>query len=190
MTAGQVSIITATVTSGSAPAGGVTVSFTLPVNSSGATLSAATATTDSSGKAVVIYQPGTTSPTLTVQDTVQAAVGSATDTKAITRTGSAASAYGIAVTASPTTVPAAGGSSVIKANVTNNLGTAISGVTVNFAQAGGTSVLPAASITDGSGNAVSVFTGPGGLAGTQAGVVTASITIGVNTYTAAVVISY
>jgi hypothetical protein len=189
VTAGQVSIITATVTSGSAPAGGVTVTFTLPVNNSGATLSAATATTDGSGKAVVIYQPGTTSPTLTVQDTVQAAVGTATSAVAITRTGSATSAYGITVTAFPTTVPTAGGSSVITANVKNIAGTAISGVTVRFVTTAG-AVLPLSATTDGSGNAETIFTIGAGVAGTQAGVVTASITIGVNTYTAAVVITY
>jgi hypothetical protein len=198
VTAGQVSIITATVTSTSGststPAGGVTVNFTLPINSSGATLSAATATTDVSGKAVVIYQPGVTSPTLSIQDTVQAAVGTATSAVAITRTGSSTSAFSITLGTTPpapSTLPITGGSSVITATVKNNLGTAVSGVTVTFVQTGGTSVLPAAPITDGSGNAVTVFTGPAGVAGTQAGVITASITIGVSPpYTAAVVILY
>ena len=128
--------------------------------------------------------------TLTVQDAVQAAVGTATNTAVITRVGSAVSAYGITVTAAPTTVPGAGGSSVITANVKNSAGTAISGLVVNFAQSGGTSVLPVAAITDGNGNAVAIFTGPGGGAGTMAGVVTATISVAGNTYTAAVVITY
>ena len=196
VTAGQVSIITAEVTIGSeaAPAAGVPVTFTLPVNSSGATLSAATATTDGSGKAVVIYLPGTTSPTLTVQDTVQAAVGTATSAVAITRVGSATSAFNIMVSAAPETVSAAaGGSSVITANVMNNAGTPISGVTVDFTTIGGTLTgggVAASATTDGSGNAVTVFTAAAGPADATAGVVTASISIGLNPYTAAVVITY
>ena len=67
VSAGQVSIVTATLTGDDKE--GVTVTFTLPINSSGATLSAATATTDGSGKAVVTYQAGTASPTLSVSDT-------------------------------------------------------------------------------------------------------------------------
>jgi adhesin/invasin len=194
VTAGQVSVITATVTSGSTAAGGVTVTFSLPVNSSGATLSPFTATTDGSGKAVVTYQPGTTSPTLSVQDTVQAAVGgTAANTVVITRVGSAASAYGITVTAAPTTLATKGSNSVITATVTNSAGTAISGVTVNFAVTG---VLPvgtlsvASATTDGSGNAVTTFTGNGAGATGATSVVTASITVSGNTYTSAVIITY
>jgi len=197
VTAGQVSIITATVTSGSIPASGVTVTFTLPVafNNSGATLSSSTAVTDGAGNAVVVYQPGITSPTLTVQDTVQAEIGTAANTVVITRTGSATSAYSITVGPPvPATVPIAGGSSVITANVKTNAGTPISGVTVNFTTIGGTLTgggVTASATTDGSGNAVTVFTvGPGGPVGTTAGIVTASITIAGNPYTDAVVITY
>jgi len=191
VTAGQVSVITATVTSGSTAAGGVTVTFTLPVNSSSATVLPATATTDSSGKAVVVYQPGTTSPTLSVQDTVQAAVGTAANTVVITRVGSAASAYGIAVTASPATLTADNSNSVVKATVTSGT-TAISGVTVTFTVTGGGTVpAPGTATTDGSGNAVITFTGgPGARATGETDVVTASITVGGNTYTNAVVITY
>jgi hypothetical protein len=199
VTAGQVSIITATVTSGSAPAGGVTVTFTLPVNlnQSGATLTTpsgtgttVTATTDGSGKAVVIYQPGTTSPTLTVQDTVQAAVGTATSAVAITRTGSSTSAYSITVTASPATLAADNSNSVIMANVKNNAGTVISGVTVTFTVTGGGTVpAPGTATTDGSGNAVIIFTGgPGARPTGETDVVTA--TVNGTVYTNAVIITY
>ncbi len=192
VTAGQVSIITATVTvSGTTPgpAGGVPVAFTLPVNSSNASLSAATATTDSSGKAVVIYQPGTTNPTLTVQDTVQAAVGTAASAVAITRVGSATSAFRITVKADPPTLSTTTSNSVVTANVLNNLGTAVSGVTVTFTSSGSAGSVPVGStaITDGSGNAVVIYTGAGLAKAT--GVVTASITIDGNIYTAAVVIT-
>ena len=191
VTAGQVSIITATVTitSGTTTtnAGGVTVSFTLPVNSSGATLTPTTATTDSSGKAVVIYQPGATSPAVTVQDTVQAAIGTATSAVAITRTGSSTSAFSIAVVAAPATLATATSNSIITANVKNNLGTVVSGVTVNFVATKGT--VAGSATTDGSGNAVVTYSGDG-VAGVHTGVVTASISVGGNTYTAAAVINY
>jgi adhesin/invasin len=195
--AGQVSIITATVTntsgSTSTPAGGVTVTFTLPVNSSGATVSAATATTDGSGKAVVTYQPGILTPTLTVQDTVQAAVGTATSAIVITRTGSAASAYSITVTAAPPTLSVIGGKSVITANVKNNLGTVVSGVPVNFTATGGATppIAPLIATTDVSGNAVATFTGNPAGAAKATDVVTASVTdtVSAKTYTASVVIT-
>jgi hypothetical protein len=197
VTAGQVSIITATVTSDSEPANGVTVSFTLPVNSSGATLTPITATTDGSGKAVVIYQPGTTNPTLTVQDTVRAAVGSATSATVITRVGSAVSAYGITVTANPEYPPNSletkGSNSVITAKVINSAGDLISGITVNFAVSGagaGGTLSVASATTDASGNAVTIFTGDGVSATGATSVVTASITISGNTYNDAVMILY
>ena len=103
VTAGQVSIVTATLTGDNNA--GVTVTFTLPINSSGATLSAATATTDGSGKAVVIYQPGTASPTLSVSGYGPGGrrLG-VSSTAVITRTGSATSTFSITVAASPSTL--------------------------------------------------------------------------------------
>jgi adhesin/invasin len=164
VTAGQVSIITATVASGSTPAGGVTVTFTLPVNSSGATLSAATATTDGSGKAVVTYLPGTTNPMLTVDDTVQAAVGTATSAVAITRTGSSTT-YAVSIIPSTTSVTA-GQVSIITATVTSG-STAAGGVTATFAlpvnNSGATLTTPSGTgttvtaTTDSTGNAVAIY---------------------------------
>jgi hypothetical protein len=192
VTAGQVSIITATVTNGSNAAVGVSVDFTLPINGSGATLSAATATTDTSGKAIVIYQPGVTSPTLSIQDTVQAAVGTAISAVAITRTGSSTSAFIIAASAAPAALTADNSNSVVTANVKNNVGTVISGVTVTFTVTGGGTVpAPGTATTDGSGNAVIIFTGgPGARPTGETDVVTASITVSGNTYTSAVVLTY
>jgi hypothetical protein len=190
--AGQVSIITATVTSTSGstttPAGGVTVTFTLPVYSSNPTLSAYTATTDASGKAVVVYQPGITNPTVTVDDTVQAAVGTAASAVAITRTGSSTSAFSINVVPVPTTLATPTSNSVVTANVKNNAGVVISGVTVNFTATTGT-LSAASATTDGSGNAVVTYTGDG-VAGAHTDVVTARITVDGNIYTAATVITY
>lgn len=86
VSAGNVSKVTATVTGDDNV--GVTVTFTMPVNNSGANLSASSAVTDGSGKAVVTYTAGANSPTLSVSDTVQASVSSVSDTVVITRTGS------------------------------------------------------------------------------------------------------
>ncbi|MDP1991559.1 MAG: Ig-like domain-containing protein [Syntrophales bacterium] len=184
VSAGQVSIVTATLTGDAKE--GVTVTFTLPINSSGATLSAATATTDGSGKAVVTYQAGSQSPTLSVSDTVRAAVGSISSTAVITRTGSSTTTFSIIVSASPQTLASKTSSSVLTANVKNNLGTAVGGVTVTFTVTRGS--LSASSVTtDGSGNAVTTFTGDNGATGS--GIATASITVGGNTYTNAVVIN-
>ena len=79
---------------------------------------------------------------VSVSDTVQAAVGSISSTAVITRTGSATSAFSITVSAAPSTLASVSSSSVLTANVKNNLGTAVSGVTVKFtATRGSLSVL-------------------------------------------------
>ncbi|MBN2438839.1 MAG: Ig-like domain-containing protein [Deltaproteobacteria bacterium] len=189
--AGDVSIINAKVTTTDTDgtdkaAPGVTVLFTLPVNSSGATLSAAAVMTDGTGNAIVIYRPG--SNTATVQDTVQAAVGTAMDAVAITVTGSSTAAFRITVEAKPTTLATSTSNSVITANVKNNADEPISGVTVTFTATGG-SLFPATATTDGNGNAVVTYTGSG-VTGAHTNVVTASIAIGGYTYTNAAVITY
>lgn len=188
--AGQSSIVTATLTGTNNS--GVTVTFSLSLNNSGATLSASSAVTDGAGKAVVTYTAGANNPTLTVSDTVRAAVGSISSSAVITRTGTATLAYSITVSASPATLTAKNSNSVVTATVRDNLGAAISGVTVNFAVSG---VLPlgtlsvAAATTDGSGNASTTFTGNGVAATDATSVVTASITVG-GSPSAAVVITY
>jgi hypothetical protein len=173
---------------------GVRVSFTLPINNSGASLSATTAITDGSGNAVVTYRAGSNNPTVAVQDTVRAVVGSISSSAAITRTGSSSAAgYSITVSANPSTLTTDTSNSAITANVKDSGGTGVSGVQVTFATTGtaplGT-ISPAAAVTDGSGNAVTTFTGGGAHATGDTNVVTASIAISGNTYTAAVVITY
>jgi len=207
VTAGQVSIITATVTSisgsTSAPVGGVTVTFALPVNnsgasfidSSGASVLALSAITDGAGNAVVAYTAGVSNPTLTVVDVVEAVLDNGvTGSIIITRTTSAVS---IIVGAEPLILASNAASSVVTATVTDNRGTGVSGVTVNFTVeavlapdvAGTLSV--ASATTDGSGNAVTTFTGGGvSRATNDTDAVKASITVGGNTYTYAVVITY
>ena len=189
--AGGTSVITATLTGDYKS--GVTIQFLLMTNSSGATLTRATAVTDGDGNAVTIYQAGSSNPTADVVDVVQVISGSASGAVNITRKGSASvSAYTITVSANPTTLTWTTANSVITANVKNSLGTAASGVTVTFTTSGSPagSVAPLTAVTDSSGNAVTTFTGgPGGLTG-DTSVVTASVTVGGNTYSAAVVITY
>lgn len=197
--AGQTVAITATVTDGNNnPMMGEPVTFTIPTNDSGACfINAAnacvlsvTANTDASGIAMAVYKGGGNSANFSVYDTVRATLANgSTNFVVITRSAATVtSIFSIAVSATPSTLSAVGGSSVITATVQNNLGTAVSGVTVTFTQTSGASILPASSITDASGNAVSTFTGAGVALGT-AGVATASITINGVTYTASVVIT-
>jgi hypothetical protein len=197
--ADQTTVITAKVTDGNSnPMQGETVTFTLPVNESGASFSDAgvsvssiSVNTDASGNAVAIYKAGSTSSDTEVYDTVRGALtNGSSNAVVITRSaGTAKTGYNITVNADPTTVPAAaGGSSVIAANVTNN-GANVSGVTVNFVSSGG-SVSPSSRTTSGNGNAETTFTAGVGAAGNTAGVVTASITVDGNEYAASVVVSY
>jgi hypothetical protein len=120
-----------------------------------------TATTDLTGKAVAIYQPGTTNFDRTVSDSVRASVTGASTAVSITRTGSFLSDIRIDVASGPDN-SSWNGQSVITAKVINNDdSTPISGVTVTFSvAAGGTaggSVSPSTATTDNNGDAVSVY---------------------------------
>lgn len=156
--AGQVSIITATVTGGTNAGAGETVTFTLPGNNSGASLSASSAVTDGSGRAVVTYTAGSNNPTQDVSDTVRAALGNISSSATITRTGSATPPpLTISVAAVPASVNA-GQASIVTATLT---GTNNSGVTVSFALSvnnSGATLSAATAITDGAGRAVVVYT--------------------------------
>jgi hypothetical protein len=147
----------------------------------------------SSIQILATYKAGTNVSGTEVEDIVQVVLGNgAASSILITRAASSStSAFSITVGAGSLTSKAA--SSVVTANVKNNLGMAVSGVTVNFAVTG---VLPygtlsvASATTDGSGNAVTIFTGNGAAATNATSVVTASITVSGNTYTSAVIITY
>jgi len=80
LSAGQSTIVTATVTDGSgSPASGQALTFTLLENNSGATLTTlGLGVTDNSGQALAIYKPGANNPTTSVQDTIQASVTGST----------------------------------------------------------------------------------------------------------------
>jgi len=85
--AGENTIIKAKVTNATGVViGGQAVTFTLAENNSGATLrTLGTGVTDAGGEASAVYKAGATSPTKSVQDTVQAAVPDAAGAVFITR---------------------------------------------------------------------------------------------------------
>ena len=162
VSAGQVSIVTATLTGDDNV--GVTVTFSLSVNNSGATLSASSAVTDGSGNAVVTYRAGSNNPTLTVDDTVKASVGSISSSAAITRSsGTVPSGAVLTLSAEPTAVNG-GQTTVITATVTGGTSSgANESVTLtipvnnsgaSFLNAAGASVATV-TITTGSGGTVS-----------------------------------
>jgi hypothetical protein len=200
LAAGQTAVITATVTDGSSnPTVGITVTFTLPVNESGASfvntagvsVSSISVNTDASGNAVATYKTGSNDSLVAVYDTVRGAlVNGSSNAVSITRSaGTARTGYSITITTAAPTVPLTGGSCVIEVNVQNN-GTVVNGVTVNFVSTAG-SVSPSSRTTDGAGNAATTFTaGAGAAAGDTAGVVTASITVDGNEYAASVAVTY
>jgi len=160
------------------------VSFGFVTNASGASLTSYNANTNAAGEATILYMAGAT----TGSDVVRASIsnGAKMDVNITVGGGSAGA---LTISASPKTLAAVGGQSVVTATV-KNADVAVSGVTVNFSvvaggSAGG-SVSPAAAITDGSGNAVTTYRG--GAVAKSTDTVQASITIGGNTYGSAVTI--
>jgi len=165
LTAGQNSIISATVTDSTGnPISGQTVSFTVTIKGSGApTLSTASASTDARGIAITIYTPGVTSPTSNVDDMVQASLTNGSSRAvSITRSGgNVTTTYMLPLAISKTTVTASQ-SSIVTATVNNSAGKPVSGETVNFLisiKGSGAPTLSAASVvTDTNGNAVTIYT--------------------------------
>jgi hypothetical protein len=161
------------------------VTFSLLTPGNGGSITMVNNQTDGNGRAVGLYTAGNNFAMDEVRVTTRA--GAAAHVT-IMKTGGTGYSITVSPTA-PTVQTIAGGSSVITANVKNN-GTNVNGVTVNFTQTGGVSVLPASATTDGGGNAGTVFSAGAGATKTTAGVVTASITVDGNTYNAFVVVTY
>lgn len=89
LTAGQSSIITVEVTNGdindNKPVREQEVTFTIPGNNSGATLTVLNKTTDANGQALALFTAGSNSPNEDVEDTVQASVEGASGAVTIKR---------------------------------------------------------------------------------------------------------
>jgi hypothetical protein len=166
LSAGQNSILTATVTDGSGKAvSGQMVVFSFILNSSGATLATLNGgITDASGKALSLYTAGAAIPASSVQDTVQASIAGATGAIIVTRTaggGGGGTGVLVTVTATPTSL-VAGAISVIVAQVNNADGTAAAGQAVTFGFVTNNSGAPALTVvnatTDASGKAIATYT--------------------------------
>jgi hypothetical protein len=190
VSAGGVSVITATLTGDNKA--GVTVTFLLVSNIS-STLSPpspSSAITDGAGKATVTYLAGSSNPTIDVSDTVRASYGSISSSVVITRTGTGSVGYTVTVTATPSILLLPTAASLVTANVKDNKGVAAAGQTVTFSKTGtggGLQPVPASAVTDASGNAITIFTGAGPPAGPA--IIQASTTIGGVIYTGVAIIT-
>lgn len=168
-----ISIITATVTNADGTAApGQAVTFTFIGGApSGATLTPINnGITDVSGRALAVYQAGAANPTESVQDVVLARVTGTAAAVVITRQASSISGNRISsLTAVPSTIPAAGGTSIITATVIGGTGgVPIAGVPVTFDVFTGNGTVTATSnVTNNAGRATAVFTGPADVAGGQ-----------------------
>ncbi len=172
LAAGESSILTAKVTDGSGnPLSGQTVTFRFlggGAAPSGATLSVLNGgTTDASGQALAVYTAGSVTPTLSLQDIVEAAVAGASGAVLIARTSSTAVApVGNHMTlVADVTSLAAGQNSILTAKVTDGSGNPLSGQTVAFrflgggaAPSGATLTILNSGTTDANGQALAVYT--------------------------------
>jgi len=163
LAAGQNSIITATVTDGTGnPVSNQAVTFSFISNPSEATLTTIGATTDASGMALAVYTAGVSTPTVSVQDAVRAAVTGSTGAVIITRTASTVvpGVYHIALAADVTTL-AAEQNSMITATVTDGAGNPASSQAVTFTLLIDNSTATLTTVgatTDANGKAVVIYT--------------------------------
>jgi len=170
LTAGETTLVTATVTDGSnKPAQGQTVSFSFAASPSGGALSTISGTTDASGKAVASYTAGSDNPTLSVQDIIQGSTTGATGAVILTRTAGGASQAGLVLTLTPTSTSVTpGNTSLLTARIVNGDNEAVSGLTVTFEFSVNNSTASLLSdsgtgttvtgTTDGAGKAIAVYT--------------------------------
>jgi hypothetical protein len=169
--AGAISIVTATVTKADGPpAAGQQVTFEFIGAPSGATLSPINGgVTDVSGKALAVYRAGAANPTESVQDVILARVTGSAAAVVITRQASSITGNRISsLTATPATLPAVGGASIITVTVIGGAGgVPIAGVTVTFDVFTGSGSVTPTAVTGNNGRANAVFTGPAQVAGAQ-----------------------
>ncbi len=173
LVAGATSIIAAQVSNadGTAAAGQtVTFGFISGAPPSGATLSPLNSgRTDAGGKALAIYTAGSLSPGQSIQDVVSASVPGAVAAAIITRLATSGAGNRISsLTAIPSTLTTAGGSSIITATVVggDNV-TPIPGETVTFTVLTGVGSVTPTAVTGNNGKANAVFTGTGAIGGSQ-----------------------
>ena len=169
--AGQNAVITATVTNASGVSvSGVTVTFSLLNNTTGAALATlAGGVTDAGGKAIAVYTAGASTPGSSLQDTIQASITGSTGALVMTRTaagGGGGGGFRMTVTAEPTSLKA-GALSVITAIVANAAGP-VAGQTVTFAfvtNNSGAILTTVNATTDAGGSALATYTAGNNLPG-------------------------
>jgi hypothetical protein len=164
LTAGDTTIVTATVSSGSAPAVGQTVSFTFLSNNSGATLNVLNGgRTDASGQAIAMYRAGANSPSTSVQDTIQASVTGAVAALIITRTPGGGTAGGMILSLKADSTSVEGGkTTILTAKVTDSKSSPVQGeaVVFGFAPGGnqsGAAITVLSGTTDAAGEATALY---------------------------------
>lgn len=168
VTAGQSIVLTVEVTdSEDEPVGNATVNFQFTDNSSGATLTILSHTTDSAGQAVALYKAGSINPTADVEDTVRARVSGSTKAVTITRKKPSGLNLTLASNLTNNQMPS-GGNASLTATVLDASGNPVNGVTVTFnviTNNSGATIITGNATTDDTGEAIWVYT-----AGSTAGV--------------------
>lgn len=184
LTAGQSTIVRAKVTDGSGTAvQGQAVSFTFISNQSGGTINALNSgITDASGQAIATYTAGASSPTASVQDTIQASLTGTVAAIIISRTAGGGTSAGLILTLTAASTTVEGGeSTILTAKVTNGSGSPVQGEAVNFGFAPGGNQSGAAinvlsGTTDAAGEATALYAAGSLTGATVQDIVQASIT--------------
>ncbi len=184
LTAGQSTIVRAKVTDGSGTAvQGQAVSFTFISNQSGGTINALNSgITDASGQAIATYTAGASSPTASVQDTIQASLTGTVAAIIISRTAGGGTSAGLILTLTAASTTVEGGeSTILTAKVTNGSGSPVQGEAVNFGFAPGGNQSGAAinvlsGTTDAAGEATALYAAGTLTGATVQDIVQASIT--------------
>ena len=184
LTAGQSTIVRAKVTDGSGTAvQGQAVSFTFISNQSGGTINALNSgITDASGQAIATYTAGASSPTASVQDTIQASLTGTVAAIIISRTAGGGTSAGLILTLTAASTTVEGGeSTILTSKVTNGSGSPVQGEAVNFGFAPGGNQSGAAinvlsGTTDAAGEATALYAAGTLTGATVQDIVQASIT--------------
>lgn len=136
---------------GTPPHSGTHIIFTTTLG----TIEPSETTTDINGRAVVTFKAGLANGTATI--TASSGGASVSSANALKIAVGNAAVGSMSLTASPTTLPASGGSSTISASVLDVSGNALPGVAVSFSSDTG-AVSPSSSTTNGNGVATTTLT--------------------------------
>lgn len=180
--AGNSTLVRASVTTGDGAAvAGTAVTFSVATNNSGASLVPLNGgVTDASGVAVATYTAGSNSPTVAVQDILQASITGATAALIITRTSSAGTSTGLKLTFT-SSLPSleAGDSCILTATVRDSSNNVVADEPVTFSfieNLSGAHLSTYSTTTDAGGEATTVYTAGSVTATTVQDIIQAGIT--------------